>query len=46
MLHSSSLQYVFFQDGEIITGHIVEILANVIDNRAVIVLDVFQVLSA
>ncbi len=36
----------FYQDGELITGRIVEILADTESSRAVIVLDVFQILAA
>jgi hypothetical protein len=36
----------FYQDGDLITGRIIEILADAESNRAVIVLDVFQILAA
>jgi hypothetical protein len=36
---------ILFQDSETITGHIIEILADTTSNRAVIVLDIFHVLS-
>lgn len=38
-------RWIFVQDNELLTGRIVEILANEISSRAVIALDVFQILS-